>query len=77
MSLEAELQPLQQRLVELEKSDDRRSRAEQDAKVAKRAADDPHRWTVKLGGHVQLEYIRWANADPAIVNTSTAPGPEY
>ncbi|HEU0069561.1 MAG TPA: porin, partial [Nitrospiraceae bacterium] len=25
------------------------------------------KWTVKLGGHVQLDYINWANADPAIV----------
>ena len=24
------------------------------------------KWTVKLGGHVQLDYINWANADPAI-----------
>jgi phosphate-selective porin OprO and OprP len=23
-------------------------------------------WTVKLGGHVQMDYINWANADPAI-----------
>ena len=26
-------------------------------------------WTVKLGGHVQLDYINWAQADPAIPNT--------
>ena len=25
------------------------------------------KWTVKLGGHVQTDYILWANADPAIV----------
>ncbi len=24
------------------------------------------KWTVKLGGHVQLDYITWADADPAI-----------
>jgi phosphate-selective porin OprO/OprP len=24
------------------------------------------KWTVKLGGHVQLDYITWPNADPAI-----------
>jgi phosphate-selective porin OprO and OprP len=24
------------------------------------------KWTVKLGGHVQTDYITWANADPAI-----------
>ncbi|MBX3439871.1 MAG: hypothetical protein KF861_20445 [Planctomycetaceae bacterium] len=25
------------------------------------------KWTVKLGGHVQLDYITWPHADPAIV----------
>src|SRR5690606_22188094 len=25
------------------------------------------KWTVKLGGHVQTDYILWAEADPAIV----------
>ncbi len=27
------------------------------------------KWTVKLGGHVQADYINWANADPAISGT--------
>ena len=27
------------------------------------------KWTVKLGGHVQLDYINWANASPSIPNT--------
>lgn len=27
------------------------------------------KWTVKLGGHVQLDYVNWANADPAIAGT--------
>jgi phosphate-selective porin OprO/OprP len=27
------------------------------------------KWTVTLGGHVQLDYINWAQADPAIPNT--------
>jgi phosphate-selective porin OprO/OprP len=25
------------------------------------------RWDVKLGGHIQLDYITWADADPAII----------
>lgn len=29
------------------------------------------KWSVKLGGHVQLDYIQWANADPPI------PGQNY
>jgi len=35
-------------------------------KVAEQPKEDPNRWTVKLGGHVQLDYINWANADAAI-----------
>jgi phosphate-selective porin OprO/OprP len=27
------------------------------------------KWAVTLGGHVQLDYINWAQADPAIPNT--------
>ena len=27
------------------------------------------KWTVKLGGHVQMDYINWAHADSAIPNT--------
>ncbi|MEX0713048.1 MAG: porin, partial [Pirellulales bacterium] len=27
------------------------------------------KWTVKLGGHVQLDYVTWADADPAIPGT--------
>ena len=36
--------------------------------------DDPNKWTVKMGGHVQLDYINWANADPAITGPAAAPG---
>lgn len=44
--------------------------------VNKRAASDDgwqdvsqEKWTVKLGGHVQLDYVNWAKAAPAIPNT--------
>lgn len=36
---------------------------------AKDSAKDAQKWTVKLGGHVQMDYINWAQADPAIPNT--------
>ncbi|MBX3435226.1 MAG: hypothetical protein KF847_18055 [Pirellulales bacterium] len=26
------------------------------------------KWTVKLGGHIQMDYVTWADADPAIVD---------
>ncbi len=28
------------------------------------------KWDVKLGGHIQMDYINWANADPAIANAN-------
>jgi phosphate-selective porin OprO/OprP len=31
------------------------------------------KWTVKLGGHIQMDYINWVNADPAIA-PATGPG---
>ncbi|MCY2982253.1 MAG: porin [Planctomycetota bacterium] len=36
---------------------------------AKDSAKDTQKWTVKLGGHVQMDYVNWAQADPAIPNT--------
>jgi len=32
------------------------------------------KWTVKLGGHVQMDYINWPNADPAITGPAAFPG---
>jgi phosphate-selective porin OprO/OprP len=32
------------------------------------------KWTVKLGGHVQLDYVNWPNADAAITGPAAAPG---
>lgn len=28
------------------------------------------KWTVRIGGHVQMDYINWAQADPAIPNSN-------
>lgn len=70
---------LLQRLEVLEKSEKKRSesdakkaadeKAKKEAEAAK--AEDwidlsADKWTVKLGGHVQLEYVDWANADSNI-----------
>jgi phosphate-selective porin OprO/OprP len=47
---------------------------EQGAKQAEKKPDDGwvdvsnEKWTVKLGGHIQLDYITWAEADPAILD---------
>ena len=68
-----EVQALRARLDLLEKAEQKRTAGE--AKKAAEAAkvDDwldlsTEKWTVKLGGHVQLDYINWAHADDAIVN---------
>ncbi|MFN5104463.1 MAG: OprO/OprP family phosphate-selective porin [Planctomycetota bacterium] len=31
---------------------------------------DPEKWNVKLGGHVQMDYVLWANAPESIPNTN-------
>lgn len=67
VAMQAEFEAMSQRLTALE----------QDAAKAK--ADKPkdkkddgwvdlsaEKWNVKLGGHVQMDYINWVNADPAI-----------
>ncbi len=38
------------------------------------AAPSNDKWTVKFGGHVQLDYINWANADSAISGPAATPG---
>ncbi len=49
----------------------RLDKIEQDAAKAK---DDSNKWTVKLGGHVQLDYVNFARADDAISGPAAAPG---
>ena len=69
---DADLNRLQKRIDQLEASEKKRTDAdkkkkEDDAKKAEGWQDmSTDKWTVKMGGHVQLDYINWANADPAI-----------
>lgn len=50
------------------------------AKPDEKNADDvwidtsTEKWTVKLGGHVQMDYITWVNADPDITEAAAPPG---
>lgn len=67
-----ELETLRRRLEQLEaaeqsrvKKDAERAAAEQ-KKAAELKAIPVDKWNVKLGGHVQLDYVNWSNADPAI-----------
>ncbi len=74
-----ELKALRTRLDFLEKAEKKRTtgdakktaddKAKKEADAAK--LDDwvdlsTDKWTVKLGGHVQMDYVNWAHADPAI-----------
>lgn len=63
------LADLQKRLAALEQK-----QSTQGTAAAAGGKDVPlDRWNVKLGGHVQLDYINWATADPAIGGN---PGPQ-
>ena len=62
--LAAELETLKQRLRAIE---DHQSSAE-NAKAKESAAKSNQQWNVKLGGHVQTDYIQWASTDPAITD---------
>jgi phosphate-selective porin OprO/OprP len=71
----ADLRRLQNRIDQLESSENKRAESDKkkkddETKKAEGWQDiSTDKWTVKLGGHVQLDYINWANADPAIAGT--------
>lgn len=77
---EADLDSLSQRIEDIEaqlkkSADAEKKKAEKD-KAEKEKKDNPNpldkfkeKWNVKLGGHVQLDYVNWANASPSIVGT--------
>jgi phosphate-selective porin OprO/OprP len=74
-SFETELSRLQQRIDHLESAEKKRTETDTKKKEdeARKAEDwqdmSTDKWNVKLGGHIQLDYINWANADPAIAGT--------
>ena len=76
-----EFEQLKRRIDELEKAQtfateiDSKKSAESKANSAAKGVDKQikdvpsKKWDVKMGGHVQMDYINWAQADPAIPNT--------
>ncbi|MEJ7595928.1 MAG: porin [Planctomycetaceae bacterium] len=72
---EADLDRLQKRIDQLEASEKKRSESdkkkkEDEAKKVEGWQDmSTDKWTVKLAGHVQLDYINWADAAPSIPGT--------
>lgn len=77
-----ELEEVLKRLEALEKQNKKAPPAEKPKASDAKKPDDgwtdvsSEKWTVKLGGHVQLDYVNWANADPAISGPLAAPGTE-
>lgn len=69
---EDELSALKKRIDQLEKAEQKRIDVEAKKKANEAAKADEwidlssEKWTVRLGGHVQLEYINWATAPPQI-----------
>jgi phosphate-selective porin OprO/OprP len=59
----------------------KKGEAEKKPKADEKKPDDAwldmstDKWTIKTGGHVQLDYINWAHADPSIRENAAAPGP--
>ncbi len=63
-----------QAVAQLASTADKPAAGDKADKADKKAGDgwedlSSDKWTVKLGGHVQLDYINWANADPGIAGT--------
>jgi phosphate-selective porin OprO/OprP len=74
VSTNNELNSVLRRLDALEQ--EKNQPAAKDDKKAKSDADDwtdlsNEKWSVKLGGHIQMDYVQWAHADPPI------PGQNY
>jgi phosphate-selective porin OprO/OprP len=81
-SFESELMRLQERIDQLETAEKKRTEADTKKKEdeAKKKEDEARKaegwqdmssdaWSVKLSGHIQMDYINWANADPNIAGT--------
>ncbi len=56
-TIQDDVKALQQRIEQLEMS----------KAFAEREAEDPRRWNIRLGGHIQMDYVMWAQADPSIL----------
>jgi len=56
---------------EAKKAADEKTKKEADARIADDWIDlSTEKWTVKLGGTVQMDYVNWAHTDPAINPTA-------
>lgn len=72
VALSKELEDLRQRLAALEQQaapQQKKSIVDSDSDIGQWTDISNEKWTTKLGGHIQLDYITWANADRAIADT--------
>lgn len=68
MEMESRLDALNDRLRKLEETSKEPGKAKN--KLASPSNEVPSdKWSVKLGGHIQTDFVTWANADPSIPNT--------
>jgi phosphate-selective porin OprO/OprP len=84
-NLTDELQRLRERLEVLERAEDERAKKEGAANASSGKTNgkqqdslwtdvSDEKWTVKLGGDVQMDSVNWAYADPAITGPAANPG---
>lgn len=68
--LETEIDALKKRLEALEKKNKgTEAGAKSDSGGKDSGAKSEKKWNVKLGGHIQMDYVTWANADESIPDT--------
>ncbi len=76
-ALEKALEESKQEIAKRAKkeADDKEKAAKDKAETERKKIDwvdvSDEKWTVKLGGHIQMDYITWVNAAPAIPNTQS------
>ncbi len=66
-SLEARIDDLESQLKKQKEVDEKKAAQEARNRPADKLDKFKEKWNVKLGGHVQMDYVNWANNSPAII----------
>jgi len=81
-SSEIDVESLYAKILALEEAELKRTanelkkKSESDKAPKSWSERSKEKWTVKLGGHIQMDSINWADASPSIVAAPPIPGPE-
>ncbi len=67
-ALAKRIDELESQLKKQKESDKKKSEADKRDKPENPLDKSKAKWNVKLGGHVQMDYVNWANNSPAITN---------